>query len=385
MADFTFRISPNIMLGSYSTSRLGQFALEFGSRAMLIIDPILKDNGVAEKIRQSLSDRQIDFFVYDEISDGATSKNVEAVLNLAKESHVQCIVGVGGGKTMCVARAVAAALNDAIAGKDFYELVDGKLPEKESVPLVCVPTSIRDPHIFTNFIPIIDSRSSRIRLMNARQGLCRLVLFDSNLNATLSQNQVDSISIEIFGLIVESYLSQKSNFFSDMLAEKGAELMHLAVEGTESLTVTTPQEELLAQGGCIASLAAGTSSLGTASLLSLCINSRFKLPRSLVTAILLPYVISDCANFKLDRVAKIARLFGVAKGEDDDSAAASQLSETVRQRIAKAHLPARLKDLNVSIEQLALAVEDASALDYMNALPRSMNSDDLFDLIKTAY
>ena len=101
MADFTFRISPNIMLGSYTTSRMGQFVLEYGNRVMLIIDPILKENGVAEKIKQSLSDRQIDFFIFDEISDGATSKNIEAAVNIAKDAHVQSIVAAGGGKTLC--------------------------------------------------------------------------------------------------------------------------------------------------------------------------------------------------------------------------------------------------------------------------------------------
>jgi alcohol dehydrogenase len=96
-------------------------------------------------------------------------------------------------------------------------------------------------------------------------------------------------------------------------------------------------------------------------------------------------VIADAAKFKLDRVAKIARLLGVASESDDDEQSASLLSEIVRQRIAAANLPARLKELNLQIEQLALSVEDASALEFVNTLPRSMNSDSLFELIKTAY
>ena len=53
--------------------------------------------------------------------------------------------------------------------------------------------------------------------------------------------------------------------------------------------------------------------------------------------------------------------------------------------MAKANLPTRLKDLSVSIEQLALAAEDAGKLEYANFLPRSMTSDDFFELIKAAY
>ena len=39
----------------------------------------------------------------------------------------------------------------------------------------------------------------------------------------------------------------------------------------------------------------------------------------------------------------------------------------------------------MSIEQLSLVAEDGSKLELMSSLPRSMTSDDLFDLIKQAY
>lgn len=385
MADFTFKLSSNIMLGSYMSSRIGQFILECGNRVMFIVDPILKENGIADKIKQALSERQVDFFIFDEISEGAVTKSIEAALNLAKEAHIHSVLAVGGGKTMCVGRAVASVLNDIMSGKDFYTLVDGALPEKNPVPLICVPTSLRDAYIFTDRIPVIDSRSSKTKLMPARDGLCSVVVFDPNLNVTLSQNQTNSISIEILCLAIEAYLSQKANFFSDMLVEKSLGLMRGVMFGSENSFMAETQEEILSQAGCLASLAAGLSSVGTASLLSLCINSIYKIPRSLTSSILLPYVISDCAKFKLDRVSRISRMLGVAGDGDDDEQAANALAESVRQRIAQADLPARLKDLGVSIENLALVVENAAKLEFINFLPRSMNSDLLFELVKAAF
>ncbi|MBQ2572157.1 MAG: iron-containing alcohol dehydrogenase, partial [Treponema sp.] len=62
MSDFIFRIQPNIVLGSYTTSRLGQYIRDYGSKFMVIIDPILKQVGNAEKITNTLTDRKIDFF-----------------------------------------------------------------------------------------------------------------------------------------------------------------------------------------------------------------------------------------------------------------------------------------------------------------------------------
>ena len=67
MTDFVFRVSPNVIISSYAASRLGQFACEFGKRFMLVLDPVLRSVGAADKMTQALSDRGVDFFIFDEI------------------------------------------------------------------------------------------------------------------------------------------------------------------------------------------------------------------------------------------------------------------------------------------------------------------------------
>ena len=382
MADFTFRISPNIMLGSYTTSRLGEFALQYGKRFMLVLDPILKEVKSHEKVTQSLTDRGIEFFVFEELNEGATTKTIQQALGLARQSHIQGIIGVGGGRAINVARTLAAIYNET---DEVYAFVEGKTISAQPLPLICLPTTTRDPFVFTDTIPVTDSRAAQIKLIKAQNGLCKMVIFDPNMTATLTTNQTESKTIESLCLSTEAYLSQKSNFFSDMIAEKAVEILGYATEANRSLTITTPTEELLSEGGCMASLASATSSIGVASLLALCINARFKTSRSLVTSILFPHIIEDCAKFKSERMAKLTKLLNIAPENGTPEECATALVDNIRQRLAKANLPARLKDLNISIEQLALAAEDAGKLDYINSLPRSMTSDDLFSLIKLAY
>ena len=101
--------------------------------------------------------------------------------------------------------------------------------------------------------------------------------------------------------------------------------------------------------------------------------------------LLCPYLIDDGAKFKSDKLAKLARLLRIATSDMDNEKAVAAFSENIRQRLAKANLPARLKDLSVTIEQLALATEDTGNLDLMNHLPRSMSPDELFDFVKLAF
>lgn len=211
------------------------------------------------------------------------------------------------------------------------------------------------------------------------------MLWDPNLALTLTENQTASLSLETLCIACEAYLSQKSSFFSDMFCEKAFEILSYATDEKKSLDIAAPKELLLEQGGCMASLAASTSSVGIASLAALAVNARFKISRSLVASIIFPYMIEETAKFKAEKIAKIARILNPDEDFPSNEAAAQSFAEKIRQKLAKANLPTRLKDLNLTMEQLASTAEDAGQLDIMTMLPRSMTTDELFELMKQAY
>lgn len=382
MGDFAFRITPNIILGSYTLSRLPQQVMEWGTRFMIIADPVLNEFGTIQKITQSFADRKIEHFVFSEISEGNTSQLAKRALALAKEGHVHGVIAIGGSKALNIGRIVAAFFNEI---HDFNNFVDGALPTTSPIPCICVPTIFSTPFIFTNEIPIKDSRNNQLKLMKVQNNLCKLVLIDPNLMLTLTQNQKSTIAIEVMSMAIEAYLSQKANFFSDMFVEKGLELLAYALDGSPSLDITTPEEILLAQAGIMISLASASSSLGLSSLLAMTINSRYQINKSLVSSILLSYSLEDAANFKRMQVEKLSHIMRVVPKEVTGPEAVKIFIDNIRQRIAKANLPTRLKDLQLSMEQLSLVAEDAGQIDIITKLPRSMSTDDIFDFIKNAY
>lgn len=382
MSDFIFRISPNIMMGPYTVSRLGQQVQEWGTRFMVIMDPILNEVKLADKISQSLQNRKIDYFLFSELTEGSSSRTIERALALAKQGHIHGVIAIGGEKAINIGRAVCAYYNEV---HNLYTFIDGALPSTSPLPCICVPTTYRTPFVFTPEIPITDARSQQVKFIKVQNSICKLLLIDPNLMLSLTDNQKATLSIEILGMAVEAYLSQKANFFSDTFVEKGLEILSYALDGSPSLDITTPEEVLLAQAGAMISMATSCSSLGIGSLLSLSIYSRYKINKSLTSSILLPFALEDAAKFKTAKLDTIAHLFRIVDKDTNGEDAAKLLVENVRQRIAQANLPTRLKDLRLSIEQLSLAVEDVSNTNIMNTLPRSMTTDDLFDFVKVAY
>ncbi|MBP3743759.1 MAG: iron-containing alcohol dehydrogenase [Treponema sp.] len=382
MADFVFRINPNIILGSYTISRLGQQVKEWGTRYMVILDPFLNEAKLAEKILQSLIDRKIESFVFAEIAEGNTSRVIERAVKLAREGHIHGIIAVGGAKAIHIGRAVSALYYET---HDIYTFVDGAVPTTASIPCICIPTTFRCTHCFTPVIPVTDSRSNQLKIMKVQNSVCKLVLIDPNLMLSLTENQRATLSLELIGLATEAYLSQRANFFSDMFVEKGLEILSYALDGSPSLEISTPEEVLLSQAGVMISLATASASLGLGSLISMGIYARYHKSKSLVSSILLPYALEDAANYKASRLDKIAHLLRTCPDDINGDEAVKSLIEYVRQKIAKYNLPTRLKDLNLTVENLSLAIEDVGSVDIMNELPRSMTTDDLFSFIKIAF
>jgi len=76
-------------------------------------------------------------------------------------------------------------------------------------------------------------------------------------------------------------------------------------------------------------------------------------------------------------------------GEDvyglSSSDAAQQASSRVRRIIGQLGLPARLRDFDLRLPELADAAEVASGFDMMSHMPISMTVDSLYDLLKRAY
>ena len=210
MTDFIFRIQPNIMLGTHIISRVGQSILDYGSKFMLLCDPVLRDVDLIDKVVDSLEEKQISLFVFDEIPSSATSEALEQALSLARGAYVDGIITLGGIKTASLGRSVAALYHETGL---LYDYLDGKPATTDPLPFFSIMTTCRDPFLFTEFTPVIDGRNRQIKLLKIKSGFTKIVFSDPNLFGTLPKNTSISILMDTLSLAIEAYISTKSNFF----------------------------------------------------------------------------------------------------------------------------------------------------------------------------
>ncbi len=382
MDDFSLKISPNIVLGTHMSERLGSFVSEWGTKYMLIMDPVLKEYGVSEKIETFLKDGNIEYFVFNDIPSAPDSKVLEQALVLARGARVHGVIAVGGTKAANIGRAIAALYNES---QNIYDFIDGAQPYSGSLPFIFVATSMRDTFMFSERSPIIDARSRKIKMLKLQNSLTKLVVLDANLSSTLTEKQRISLGMEMLCMAIEGYLSTRASFFSDTFAEKAFDLIVMAIEDSLALSVSSTPDLLLIQGGCLASLCTGISSPGVISGLAAVLNAREKLSRATISTILFPCFIEEMQHIKTQRLALAARKINAAAKDFSDEEAIAVLAEHLRMRIAQAGLPSRLKELGVSLDTLGIVAQEAAQLDYMNYSAKPMNADELFSILKKAF
>ncbi|MEI6877048.1 MAG: iron-containing alcohol dehydrogenase, partial [Spirochaetota bacterium] len=364
--------------------RLPLLAGEFSGegRAILIADPLLHESKTIERVRSLLEDRGVKVLLFDEIPGNASSRAAEDALRLARGSRSPLVIGLGGIKTLMIARSVALLARDRL---DIDALLDGGLPRSPSVALIEIPTSLRHGFMCEDALFLVDARDKRVRLVRAGGIAPLAVLIDPNLSSMLSSKLAASCVLDSLMGSVESYISSKSSFLSDHILEKAIETLARSL-----LTIIARPDNPAARseawtGAFLAALGQGMAAPGIGTAVAFAINARHKVPKSSLAAILLPYTMELGAKSRLEKIAKTAELFGEDCSELTPPEAASRSIEWMRTRLGLLKIPSRLKDLDLNLDSLVEAARDARELDFINYLPRAVSVDDVFDFVKMAF
>ena len=381
MSNFTFKLSSNIILGNYSIAKIGSEAVQFGKKFLFVVDPLLHETGISKKIITALEERGISVLVFDGVKRYADSDIIESALSLARKVFVDAVIVSGGMGPVAIGRAVASLYNET---GSIYDFIDGKPCTAEPLPFIEVPSTCREPFTFTPFSPIVDVRSRKINLLKIRNDLCKLCVFDPACYSNLAPNATIATILQGVSIAFEGYISTRSNFLSETILGKAIDLF-LQSLSLPSGNAVESNETMIAEAACLTAIGISFSSPGLGSAIALACAGRYNISSSVVGTIILPHILTNALTSNLDKLVRIGRMLGVDTQGVDPVVVAQAAIEEIRRRLAQANLPTRLKDVNLTMDQLIAISEDAASLSLMNYIPKPMRSDDIFELLKQAY
>jgi alcohol dehydrogenase len=381
MADIIYKLDPEIIIGLDTVNRVGTVANAIGGRAIVVTEQVLYENNSIERVKTVLADAGVEAIIFDEVPAQATAEVAESIAELARGARCNAIIGLGGLKTQSMSR-LAAIIAGSRSG--VFELLDEPTGERPFLPYIAIPTTGRDPFLFSRFFIAVDPRDRAVKMIRSPKGLCDTVIIDGGLSESLSGKMASTTAFDGFCVSVEAYCSTRSSFLSDALLEQA-----ISLYGEMLKSYTENRSSDLIQGavnaGFLMAMGTALSSPGIGTALAYALNGKFPVAKSWASTVLLPYILEKLVAARPEKLAKIAALLGEPVEGAGTGEAANMVVDLLRREMGALQVPARLKDFNLSLDRLVPVAEAARALEFTAFSPWTVAADDAYDLLKQAF
>lgn len=382
MQVFDFFIPSHLKFGFDTLNRVGNIVSQYGTKVMLITEGILRENKAISRVEELLKDRGCDVFIFEDVVPNATSEVASHAAELAKSSYCDVIVGLGGVRTLSIAKCVAVLAGNPLELPDY---LDGKTVEFPAIPYVEIPTTPRNPFMFRDEFLITDYRNRESKIIKIKEGCTKHIIYDPMLASDLPKRFLATTMIDTLANAVEGYLSTNSNFLSDMLFLKAIELIGKYLLPAVSKAEDLALRSFLSLAGLMTSMGLNMSNTGTVSAISYVLSSKFKIHKSLTSCVILPFVMDFNITSSPNKLVRIS----AALGEDVSTLtvveAAIKAVEQVRKLIIELQLPLKLEEFGLSKDGLIHVADEARKMDMFNYLPRTCTGEELYAILQAAY
>ena len=139
MPPFAFQGAKKIVFGDEAVNQVAdEIRALGGSKILLVLDQGLKGAGVAQKVVAPLETDDISYVTYDQVTSEPEPTLADEGAALAREQACDLVVGVGGGSSLDVAKAIAMLAKNDGKAEDYIGLETVPNP---GLPTIMIPTT----------------------------------------------------------------------------------------------------------------------------------------------------------------------------------------------------------------------------------------------------
>jgi alcohol dehydrogenase len=380
---FTITQPTQIHFGQGSINALPKVITGFGgSKPLVVMDPGLIAAGLDTTVTAPLAEADIDFVLYDKVDPEPGLRLADSGTDIARENNCDCVVGVGGGSTMDVAKAIAILLTNGGKAVDYIGL--GKI-KKPGVPKIMVPTSAGTGAEVTFTAVFINEESGSKAGMNGDPLYPEAAVLDPCLTRSLPPHVTAAVGIDALTHALEAYTSVQAHPISEMYSLEAIDLIvnNLRDAYADGRNMEARSNMLL--GSLLGGKALATAGVGLVHAMAYPLGGMFGISHGLANAVLLPYVTEYNLIGNLRKHAVLAELFGVDTSDQSLRNAAGELVEELHLLNADLNIPDTLKDLDIPADKIPEMADIALTVARpVENNPRQPNRDDVIHLYEYA-
>jgi len=378
--EFAFRTSMNVKNGAGIVDRLGDEVGQMGfNRVLFITDPGLSKAGISARATESLRKSGIEFEVFDAVEPNPRDSSLEAVWEKHKSDGIAAIIGLGGGRAMDSAKAIAVLAKNG-GRLNEYDGV-GKI-KKGALPVIAIPTTAGTGSEVTSNAAITDSARHYKMSLRSPSIIPALALLDPSLLASLPMKIAAESSMDAIIHGVESYTSNRSNTLSEGLSLQSLEFLCPNIRPFVANRGVGAVAEKMLIGSMFAGTVIGNTGTGNVHALARALGGVYDLAHGLACSLMFPYVVRFNFIAHPVKYRNFARILGLDVQNRGDSAVCDLLVEELFRLSSDLGIPTRLGDVGLSDVDIESVAEQAVGNSGPN--PRTTTKADLQKLLKEA-
>nr|HID59272.1 iron-containing alcohol dehydrogenase [Desulfobacterales bacterium] len=345
-----------IIFGDGAIRLLGQeIGLLERRYAFVVADRGIKEIGLLEGMLESLEEKGIRYIVFAEITPEPSPQLADQGAHMARKEGCDIVVGIGGGSSLDVAKAIAILITNGGMAEDYIGL---ELVPRPGLPTVMIPTTAGTGSEAT-FTAVFTMREKKSKGgINSRFMYSNLALLDPELTLSLPPAITATTGMDALTHAVEAFTSLQANPLSDLMAREAISLigkfLPLATHNGENREARNK----MLMGSLLGGLALASAGVGACHALAYSLGALFDVPHGLANAVLLPHVMRFNMDAALEKYAEISRLMNIVEMEESVDRAAQTAVDAISSLSRKIGIPRSLGELNIpesAIDDLAEA------------------------------
>jgi alcohol dehydrogenase class IV len=332
--------------------------------------------------------------VFSGIWGNPVKSQVMAGVEAYRKHRADCIVGLGGGAALDVAKAILVMVNHPGDLFDYEDEKPGALPLDKDIPYwVSIPTTAGTGSEVGRSSVVSDDETHVKKIIFSPRLLAQRVFLDPELTVGLPAAVTAATGMDALTHLVESYLARGVHPLCDGVALAGLVIVARNLEPTVDYArrVEAGERALLSDAGHVETRGAMLNAammgavafqkgLGVTHSLAHALSTVCDLHHGLANGVAIPYAMSFNAEMEpgATRLAELARL---VRAEPETPAGFVAWLEALK---ASVGIPNTLGELGVKSEHLARLVEVAVADGCHANNPRQVTKADFERLFRTA-
>jgi alcohol dehydrogenase class IV len=323
---------------------------------------------------------------FAEILGNPISAQVADGVAAFRKHNADCIIAIGGGAAMDVAKAIALMIHHP--GHIFdYEDTSACKPIDQPIPfLVALPTTSGTGSEVGRSSVISDDQTKVKKIIFHPRLLPQLVLADPELTTNLPAPITAATGMDALSHLLESFIAKGFHPICDGIALEGLYLLSRSLEGAVAAAknpTANPKEALVHRGlmmnASLMGAIAFQKGLGVTHSCAHALSTVCDLHHGLANGIMLPFAMEFNAPAVAARFARVAQVVRSSKDDQND------VTEWLHALKKKIEIPARLRDVKVKKEQIPDLVHYAFIDCCHQSNPRVVTKEDFATLFNAAY